>query len=325
MTERIRWGILSTANIGRKRVVPAMQRSVHGTVAAVASRDYDAARQFADELDIPKAYGSYEELLADPEIDAIYNPLPNSLHAEWSIKCAEAGKPTLCEKPLASDAPEAQTMVDAFVSRGILFAEAFMYRFHPQTLLVKQMVQDGSIGDLTVIEASFSFSISQENNIRLNKSLAGGALMDVGCYCVNLARLMAGAEPTEAKASAIVGRESGVDETLAGVLTFGSGILAHFDCSLRLPLRHRYHLRGTKGDIAVEEAFVVPADRESIVRVREGDASREIQIQPANSYTLMADDFARALIDNRPPAYMPADGVANMAVLDQLYRSARIR
>lgn len=327
MTDKIRWGILSTANIGRKRVVPAMQLCKHGVVAAVASRNVEAAREYANELKIPKAYGSYEALLADPDIDAIYNPLPNSMHAEWSIKCAEAGKPTLCEKPLASDAAEAQTMVDAFAARGVPFAEAFMYRFHPQTGLVKQLLDDGAIGELVMVNAAFSFRIREEDNIRLSKALAGGALMDVGCYCVNVTRLMAGAEPISVKAMQRTGVVSGVDEVLTGVMAFESGVLAHFGCSLRANFTHTYQLRGTTGKILVEEGFVVPPDHPSTVRVTETNAAgaettREIRVAPANSYTLMADDFAQALIDGRAPRWKPQDGVENMRVIDQLYASA---
>lgn len=327
MTEKIRWGILSTANIGRKRVVPAMQASAHGIVTAVASRNIDAAREYADELGIATAYGSYEELLADPNIDAIYNPLPNSLHAEWSIQCAEAGKPTLCEKPLASDAAEAQMMVDAFAERSVLFAEAFMYRFHPQTVQVKQMLDDGAIGDLLAVEASFSFRLTREDNIRSSAELAGGALMDVGCYCVNVTRLMTGAEPVAGHAVAHFGATSGVDEVLAGVLKFETGVVGHFDCSLRGQHNHRYHLRGTHGKITVEEAFVMSPDRATFIRWwqagPDGDTYREITVPPANSYTLMADDFALALIDGRPPRYTPQDGVENMRVIDMLLQSAR--
>lgn len=324
MADKIRWGILSTANIGRKRVVPAMQLCERGVVAAVASRNLDAAKEYAAELNIPKAYGSYEELLADPDIDAIYNPLPNSLHAEWSIKAAEAGKPTLCEKPLASDAAEAQTMVDAFAAHSVPFAEAFMYRFNPQTLAVKQMLDDGVIGDLRLIHASFSFSIASEANIRLDKALAGGALMDVGCYCVNLTRLMTGEEPSSAKAVAVYGRESQVDEVLAGALAFPSGVLAHIDCSLRADFTQTYHLRGTKGKITVEDAFVIPNDRPTVIRVWDENGYREVSVAPSNSYTLMADDFAGALLDNRPPRWLPQDGVENMRALDMLYASTRV-
>lgn len=326
MTQKIRWGILSTANIGRKRVIPAIQKSNNGEVYAVASRNEASAREFADELGIPVAHGSYEALIADENVDAIYNPLPNSMHAEWSIKAAEAGKPTLCEKPLASDEAEAQTMVDAFAERGVLFAEAFMYRFHPQTITVKRMVDEGAIGDLHVIKAAFSFSISDENNIRLSKELAGGSLMDVGCYCVNVIRHMTGEEPDDVHAFGEIGEHTGVEERLTGILKFPSGVLAHFDSSLRTQHRHTYEIRGTKGRIVVDEGFTMPADRETVVHYWQDaglgqDIYHKITIPAANSYTLMAQDFAAALLDNRPPLYAPQDGVDNMRVIDRLLAS----
>lgn len=321
MSDKIRWGILSTANIGR-RVIPAMQQSNNGVVAAVASRDLARAKAFADELNIPNAYGSYEELIADPNIDAIYNPLPNSEHAYWSIKCAEAGKPCLCEKPLASDAPESQTMVDAFAAHSVLFAEAFMYRFHPQTVRVKEMVASGFLGDLLVMQATFSFAIGEENNIRLSKDLVGGSLMDVGCYCLNVMRLMTGEEPQTVKAAARIGAHSGVDEVLSGVLQFPSGVLGHFDSSLRALFNNSYELRGTKGRIMVETGFVMPPDQPTVVRTWGQAGYEEITIPAANHYTLMAEDFADSLINSRPPRYLPQDGVENMRLIDRLKASA---
>lgn len=323
MTDKIRWGILSTANIGRNRVIPAMQKASNGVVAAVASRDLNRAQQFADDLNIPTAYGSYEELIADPNIDAIYNPLPNSEHAEWSIRCAEAGKATLCEKPLASDAAEAQKMVDAFEQRGVLFAEAFMYRFHPQTQQVKAMIDSGAVGQVKVIRSSFTFVAQDENNIRLNASLAGGAVMDIGCYCINVMRFMTGEEPSGAKAFAQFGERSGVDEVMSGVLEFPSGVQGHFDCSLRVDFTNMYEIGGTEGTILVETGFVMPWDAPTIIRHWRGDEYSEIRVEPANHYTLMAEDFADALLNNRPPKFAPQDAVNNMRVIDQLYASAR--
>lgn len=323
MSQKVRWGILSTANIGLGRVVPAIHDSANGEVVAVASRSLEKAQEFASKANIPTAYGSYEELLADPNIDAIYNPLPNSEHALWSMRCADAGKPTLCEKPLASDANEAQQMVDYFKARDLLFAEAFMYRFHPQTQQVKKLVDDGAIGQLTVMQASFTFVISDENNIRLSKPLAGGSLMDVGCYCVNVLRLMSGEEPDRVQAAARYGERSQVDEVLAGVLGFPSGVVGHFDCSLRTHFSHRYELRGTGGRILVDAGFVMGADSPTTIRLWQGDDYQEIEIAPANSYQLMAEDFADALLNGRPPRYDPQDGVNNMHVIDRLLASTR--
>ena len=321
MADTVRWGIISTANIGRGRVIPAINQSSYNEVVAVGSRDLAKARAFADDLNIPRAYGSYEELIADPDVDVIYNPLPNSMHAEWSIKCAEAGKPTLCEKPFASDAPEAQTMTDAFTQRNVLFAEGFMYRFHPQTQKVKSLVDSGAIGKVNVVNATFNFAIGDDNNIRLSKPLVGGALMDVGCYCINVMRLMTGEEPQQAKAFARIGAQSQVDETLTGILDFPGGAVGHFDCSVRTSGAHTYEIRGTEGRIRVAEGFVMDPNREMVIELWQGRDYSRITIPPANSYTIMAEDFADALLNNRPPTYAPQDGVDNMKVIDMLMAS----
>jgi predicted dehydrogenase len=321
MADMIRWGVISTANIGKSRVIPAIQQSKNGRVTAVASRTLEKARAFADENHIPTAYGSYEELIASPDIDAIYIPVPNSEHAQWSILCAEAGKPTLCEKPLASNAVEAQGMVDAFKTRNVLFAEAFMYRFHPQTERVKQMIAEGMVGEIRTMQSTFNFVARHEDDIRLNKALVGGSLMDVGCYCINVMRLMLDSEPSEVHALARIGAQSQVDESLSAVMAFPNGVLAHFDSSLRTYFTHNYEIRGTKGRISVEQGFVMPKDSETLIRYWHGDTYQEIYIPPANSYTLMAEDFAAALKDGRPPRFAPEDGVANMRVIDLLNAS----
>ncbi len=323
MTSKIRWGVLSTAGIGKRRVIPAMKLTNNGEVTAVASRDLARAQAFAAELGIPKAYGSYEELIADPDIDAIYNPLPNSQHAKWSILCAEAGKPVLCEKPLASFATEAQKMVDAFTSRGVLFAEGFMYRFHPQALKVKELVDSGAIGTFNTISATFCFKIADESNIRLSKELSGGSLMDVGCYCINVMRFMTGEEPVAAKAIADFGARTGVDERLVGLLQFPSGVMGHFDCGLRQQWTHTYELRGTEGRIQVESGFTVQPNETPIIRLWRGNQYEEITMPAVNHYTLMAEDFADALLNKRPPRFSGQDGVANMKVIDMLLQDAR--
>ncbi|HVU09915.1 MAG TPA: Gfo/Idh/MocA family oxidoreductase [Phototrophicaceae bacterium] len=334
MDNKIRWGVISTANIGAGQVIPAIQQSSNGVVTAVASRDLDKATAFAARLNIPKAYGSYEALIADPEIDAIYNPLPNGLHGEWSIRCAEGGKPVLCEKPLANDAAEAQTMVDAFKERNLLLAEAFMYRFHPQTAKVKELVDGGAVGKIQIMQASFTFSISRENNVRLSKELVGGALMDVGCYCVSAARYMIGEEPSEVQALAGVGERSGVDEKLVGLLRFPGGALAHFDCGLRTHFAQTYEIRGSHGRILVEKAFVPfrpnPAD-DVVIRWWKSEPGiekhqyEEIKVEKPNPYTLMVEDFADALLNHRAPRFPIEDSIAQMRAIDMLYSAAEMR
>ena len=322
MTEKVRWGILSTANIGRKRVIPAIHEARNSEVVAVASRNLERAQAFADEMNIPTAYGDYESLLNDPNVDAIYNPLPNSMHAEWAVKAAEAGKPMLCEKPLASNADEAQMMVDTFKQRGILFAEAFMYRFHPQTQRVKQMVEEGAIGQLKAISAAFTFTVRTEDNIRLDADLAGGSLMDVGCYCINLMRFITGEEPAHVRGIAQMGA-GGVDDSFSGVLEFPSGVLGHFDSSLRTFGTHTYEIRGTEGRIRVDEAFVPNLTESTRVHVWQADHYAEVHINAGNQYTFMVEDFADALMNNRPPRFDPQDAVENMRVIDRLYAAAK--
>jgi xylose dehydrogenase (NAD/NADP) len=332
MNKKIRWGIISTARIAEGEVIPAIQQSRNGVVMAVASRDMDKGRAFAARCNIPKVYDSYEELIADPEIDAIYNPLPNGLHGVWSTKCAEGGKHVLCEKPLANDAAEAQTMVDAFKARGLLLAEAFMYRFHPQTEKVKQMVDSGAVGKVHFVQASFSFSIGDESDVRLNKDLVGGALMDVGCYCVDVTRYMLGEEPLEIKAIAEFGQHSGVDEKLIGLMRFPGGALAHFDCSLRTHFTQTYEIRGTHGRIFLEKAFVpFRPDPQADVFIRywkstpggETHEYKEIKVEKPNQYTLMAEDFADALLNKRAPRFPIEGSIGQMHTIDKLYAAAR--
>ena len=317
MSAVVRWGILSTANIGR-RVIPAIHAAQNSVVAAVGSRSLASAQAFAAEQRIPRAHGCYEDLLADPDIDAIYIPLPNSLHAKWSIQCAQAGIPTLCEKPFASDAAEAQSIVDAFAERDILLAEAFMYRFHPQHKKVKQIIAEGGIGEAQIISSAFTFPISDATNIRLSKPLAGGALMDVGCYCVNLMRFMTGEEPSQASASQRIGRSSGVDEALAGALLFPSGVIGNFHCGLRAHREHSYTIKGTQGMIRVPSSFVPDKTAETVVQHWRGADYSEHRIPAVDHYQLMIEDFADALLQARAPCFPADDAVANMRVIDKL-------
>ncbi|MEL6526086.1 MAG: Gfo/Idh/MocA family oxidoreductase [Chloroflexota bacterium] len=325
MTDSIRWGILSTANIGIKRVIPAIKKASNGTVHAIASRNYDRASEVASQFDIPVVHGSYEDLLADKTVDAIYIPLPNGMHMEWAIKCAQAGKPTLCEKPLASNATEAQKMVDAFADAEILFAEAFMYRFHPQNQRAREMVAEGAIGDPHLMNASFCFRLTDEENIRLSRELAGGALMDVGCYCVNAMRFITGEEPTKAAAFARVGADNGVDEDVTGILEFPSGMRGHFDASLRTFRVHTYEVRGTRGRLLLPTSFVPDPTQPTTIHYWHDDSYEVIEIDPVDHYQLMVEDFADAFINNRAPRFAPQDAVHNMQAIDTLLASAGVR
>lgn len=323
MTTQIRWGILSTANIGIKRVIPAIQKSNNGVVSAIASRNHERASAVANDLGIEKAYANYEDLLNDESIDAIYIPLPNSMHAEWAIKCAMAAKPTLCEKPLAESAEVAQKMVDTFDAQGVLFAEAFMYRFHPQNQRAQYMVENGAIGTPQIMNATFSFALGNRDNIRLSKELAGGALMDVGCYCVNSMRFITGEEPIRASALANFGAETDVDEQIVGVLEFPSGVRGHFDASLTTFLTHTYEIRGTEGKIVLPTSYVPNHDQNTRIHHWQNDKHEVIEIEAVDQYQLMVEDFADSLLNNRPPRFAPQDAVNNMKVVDTLLASAR--
>jgi len=326
MSDKIRWGILGAANIGRK-VIPAIHQAHNSVVAAVASRDQAKARAYADELNIPQAYGSYEALLNDPAIDAIYIPLPNGLHYEWSLKCAAAGKPVLCEKPLTSNATEARELVEVFERAGLTFAEAFMYRHHPMTRRVVELIRGGAIGQVSIIAAAFTFPIRRETDVRLNTDLAGGALMDVGCYPVSLMRMVTGEEPDAVTAIANFGGASQVDETLSGVFHFPSGAIGHFDCGFRTFFTNAYEVRGTTGKITIEPSFTMPPDHPTTIRLitQDGATNRveEIEIAPANSYQLMVEDFAAAIQEKRPPLYDGRDAILQMQAIDRLYQSVR--
>src|SRR2546428_11708210 len=233
MADRLRWGISSTARIGARRVTPALLRSQTGTAVAIASRDLTRAREIAAKFQIPRTYGSYETLLADRDIDAVYNPLPNSLHPEWTIRAAQAGKHVLCEKPLAVDAVQAQTMVDACRKAGVLVQEAFMYRYHPQIGELRRLAASGAIGALWLVRSAVTFTVRRDDDIRLNASLGGRGLLDVGCYCVSISRLLLG-EPQAVTASGVF--EHGVDVRLAGLLSFAAGA-GRFDYGLAFSTR----------------------------------------------------------------------------------------
>jgi len=324
MSERIRWGILSTANIGIKRFIPGAQGSRNGIVEAIASRDGARAREVAARLGIARAYGSYEELLADPELDAIYIPLPNSLHAEWTAKAAAAGKPVLCEKPLAIDSAQARTMIDTCASLGVPLMEAFMYRFHPQHARVRELIDAGAIGELRAVRTAFTFMLEPfpVQNVRLKADLAGGALMDVGCYTVNAARMLFGEEPAWASAQWDFREEFGVEVTLAGVLGFSDNRMATFDCGFRAAGQGYYVAAGTKGQIEVLNAFV-PQPEDVSILVTDAGGRREERIAGVDQYRLEAEEFADALLERRPPRIPPSDAIGTLRAIEALHRSAR--
>lgn len=328
MNRKLRWGILSTAKIGLKAVIPAIQRSQNGEVTVIASRTLENARRAADAAGIPRALGSYEELVESPDVDAVYIPLPNNLHKEWTIRAAQAGKHILCEKPLALNAAEVEEMIAAADRYRVLLIEAFMYRFHPQFARLQELIAGGAIGQVKMVRSAFCFQMSNpETNIRMKPELGGGALMDVGCYCVNMARLVAGTEPVEVMASADYAA-SGVDETLVAMLRFPNDVRAHFDCSFRTDYREHLEVQGTAHRVDLPRP-IKPGSRaaEIYLRYDETDTTSPnaslLTAPAANHYRLMVHQFATAVLDGTPLPYLPEDGLANMRVIDALYESAR--
>jgi len=319
---KLRWGVLSTANIGRKAVNPAIQASRNGELRAIASRDESTSQDFADECRIPVAHASYADLLDDETIDAVYIPLPNSLHHEWSIKVMEAGKHVLCEKPLGLTERECLEMCDAAEANNVQFMEAFMYRFHPRTEKVLQLIQDGAVGDVKMIQSVFTFRLTQLDNIRLNTQLGGGALMDVGCYCVNISRTAAGREPVEVQAVA-TRSHSGVDEMMAGTLRFSDDLLASFQCGLNTRRREAYEIGGSEGYLRVADAFV-PGNRDVVIEQLGQDNAPIIhKIKGLDQYQCMVEHFADCVLQGKNPRYPAEEAALNMRVIEALYASAR--
>jgi predicted dehydrogenase len=320
---KVRWGVLSTANIGASKVIPAMQKGKYIQFNAIASRNLEKSKAVAAQLRIPKAYGSYEELLADPNIDAIYNPLPNHLHVPWSIKALEAGKHVLCEKPIALSSAEAQKLVDAAKHYPQLkVMEAFMYRFHPQWQQARNMVNEGKIGELRTIQSFFSYYLDDASNIRNIAEVGGGGMLDIGCYVISLSRFIFGAEP--ARVSGIVEYDPGfdTDRLLSGMLDFGRGT-ATFTCSTQLVPYQRVNIFGTTGRIEIEIPFNAPPDKPCKIWYQHGDEIEEILFDICDQYTLQGDQFSQAILNNTSVPTPIEDAVANMRVIESVIRSAK--
>ena len=315
----LRWGVLGVANIAVRAVIPPLQRARNGRVVAIASRTAEKARDAAQRLEIPRAHGSYEALLADPEVDALYIPLPNSMHREWTTRAADAGKHVLCEKPLALTAAECEEMIAACRRRGVVLMEAFMYRFHPRTVRVARLVADGAIGDVRLVRASFTFRLQNPENIRLQPHLGGGALYDVGCYGVNVSRLVLG-EPRAALAFGQTG-PSGVDEVLGAVLQFDGNRLAVIDCGLTLSRRQEYEVVGTEGSLTVPTAFL-PGTADAEIHIVQGTEQSVVTIPSVNQYQLMVEHFADVVAGQTPLGLPPEDAVANLRAIEAMLRSA---
>jgi predicted dehydrogenase len=322
--QKVRWGILSTAKIAREKVIPATQASETGVVAAIASRDLTQAEAIANQLGIDRAYGSYDELLADSEIDAVYNPLPNHLHVPWTMRAIEAGKHVLCEKPIAMSAGEAKALLDFANDRPQKVMEAFMYRFHPQWITARRLANDGSIGQIRTIHTDFSYFNDDPGNIRNKLEMGGGALMDIGCYPISLSRFIFGAEPTSVLGKIEHHSTTQVDCVTSAIMEFDAGS-STFTCStLRAPYQ-RVNIFGTTGRIEIEIPFNAPTELPCRLWLQTGGMNEkveEIRFDTCDQYMLQADAFGRAVLENRPVPTPLEDAVSNMRVIERIFASA---
>jgi len=326
MPQKVRWGVLSTAAIGVRTVIPAMQKGEWSEVTAIASRDRRKAEEAARALGIARAYGSYEELLADPEIEAVYNPLPNHLHAPWSIKAAQAGKHVLCEKPLSMTVAEAGSLLAARDRAGVKIGEAFMVRTHPQWLRVRELIATGRIGPLRSITGFFSYFNRDRTNIRNVAEWGGGALMDIGCYTITTSRFLFGEEPLRVLGLVERDPEMKIDRQTSAILEFSSG-RSIFTCSTQLVPYQRMHLLGTRGRIEIEIPFNAPNDRPCRIFIDDGGELRGggviTETFPiCDQYTIQGDAFSRAVREGGEVPVPVEDAVGNMAVIEAVFRSA---
>ncbi len=320
---KIRWGILSTAKIGVNKVIPGMQNGTHCEIVAIASRSLDSAKQAAGKLGIPRAFGSYEELLADADVQAIYNPLPNHLHVPWSIRALEAGKHVLCEKPIGLSAAEGQQLVDAAKRHPRLkVMEAFMYRHHPQWKRACAIVAGGGVGELRTIQSFFSYYNGDPANYRNNPAFGGGGLLDIGCYSISLSRLVFGAEPKRVFGTVEYDPEFKTDRLASAILDFGRGT-SSFTCATKLAPYQRVNIFGTTGRVEIEIPFNAPPDRPCKMWHQHDGKTEEILLETCDQYGLQGDLFSRAIIDDTPVPTPIEDAVANMKVIEGVIASGK--
>ncbi|MBI3242498.1 MAG: Gfo/Idh/MocA family oxidoreductase [Chloroflexi bacterium] len=317
--KKLRWGLLSTAKINRA-LIPPIRASARGELAAVASRDRAKADAYAKEWNIPKAYSSYEALLADDDIDIVYISLPNSLHAEWAVKCAEAGKHVLVEKPFALTTAEVDRMTEATKRTGKVMAEAFMYRHHSQTLKVKELIESGAIGDVSLVKASFTFNLTRAVDVRLDPALGGGSVWDVGCYPISLAQYVFDGPPVE-----VVGWQkqdsTGVDGWFVGQLRYSGDRFAQFDCGFRSPFRTHAEIVGRAGAIMLTQPFKPDATAKLILR--RNDADEVVPVAERQLYEGEVEDLHDAILNGKPPRVSLAESRGHVATLVALYESAK--
>lgn len=320
--EEIAWGVLSTAKIGMQLVIPAMQKGQFSTVSAIASRDAGKAQSAARQHGIPTAYGTYEELLADPHVRAVYIPLPNHLHVPWAIKCLQAGKHVLCEKPLALSAREAEEFeAEAAKFPQLKVMEAFMYRFHPQWQTVRRLLREEAIGTLRWIHSHFLYNNTNPNDIRNRPEVGGGGLLDIGCYCISVSRFLFGGEPSSVRGAMELDPATKTDRLASGILEFPNGF-ATFTCSTKSLPGQGAELVGTHGRIKIEFPFTPPQDKTAHLEITRGSNGEEIAFEPCNQYTLQGDAFSQAILNDTPVPTPLSDGVQNMRVIDQIIRTS---
>jgi predicted dehydrogenase len=328
MTRKIKWGILSTAGIGMRKVIPAMQQCEFGEVVAIASRSPEKAISAAKQLSIPKSHGSYEALLADPEIDAIYNPLPNHLHGEWTIRAASHGKHVLCEKPVAKNVAEVRAIIEARDCHKVKIGEAFMVVTHPQWLRTREIANSGRIGQLRSASGFFSYFNSDPSNVRNVEDFAGGGLMDIGCYPIKTSRFVFGQEPLRVIGSVERDPVFKVDRLTSAIMEFPQG-QSIFTCSMQLTSYQKMQFFGTEGRVDVEIPFNAPPDKPTRIFVDSGKdlcagASQQLESFPiCDQYTIQGDSFSRAILDNTEVPNPLEDSLRNMAVIDAIFRSAK--
>jgi predicted dehydrogenase len=318
MDKILNWGLLSTAKINRALIKP-LNASKRTRLLAVASRSISPAESYAREWNIPRAHGSYEALLADPEIDVIYNSLPNHLHAEWTIKALRAGKHVLCEKPIALTLAEVNAMSQAARETGKVLTEAFMYRHHAQTLKVKEIVDSGQLGKLLLIKGAFTFLLTREGDIRLKKETGGGSIWDVGCYPISYARMIAGAEPVEVFGWQLTG-QGGADESFIGQMRFEGGIQMQFDCGFNSPLRSYMEIIGTDAALSIPNPF--KPNHKSEIYIKRGQETQTIKVSGEELYLGEVNDMCDAILKNKPPRISLKDSLGNIAALTALIQSA---
>ena len=321
--EKVSWGILSTAKIGVEKVIPAMQKGRFCNITAIASRNYETAKMAASELKIPKAYGSYEDLLADSDIQAVYIPLPNQMHVEWSVKSLEAGKHVLCEKPIGMNSAEAKKLLAASKKYpNLKIMEAFMYRFHPQWQKAKQLVTEGRIGQLKTIHSFFSYFNIDSDNIRNKPECGGGGLMDIGCYCISLSRFIYETEPERVLGIMEYDSQFKTDNMASGILDFGTKT-STFTCSTQLNPYQRANIHGTKGRIEIEIPFNAPPDKPCRMFLQDGSNTKEIVFEICDQYGIQGDLFSQAVLNDTEVPTPLEDAVENMKVIDSIIESSK--